>query len=93
MDKGAKLSKRNAFLIIGEHRIKKILFSHQRVYTRTLALNMPVDMVVFSFLISLRIPCRLTGYVSDLWTINYRLYARYRNRSLQDCGGTGRRGD
>jgi len=54
---------------------------------------MPIDTDVFLFFVSLRIPCQLTGYVTDFWTINYRLCARYRNRSLQDCGGPVRRGD
>jgi hypothetical protein len=89
----AKLSKSNALLVIGEHRLKKNIFSHQRVYTRSLSLNMPVDTDVFSFFISSRITYRLTGYVSDLRAINYRLCGRHRNRSLQDSGGLDRHGD
>jgi len=92
-DKRAELSKSKAVLVIGEHRIKKILFTHQRDCTRPLALNVPIDTDVFSFFISLRIPCGLTGYVSDLWTINYRLYARHRNRRMQNCRGPGHHGD
>jgi hypothetical protein len=78
----AKLSKSNVLLVIGEHRLKKIIFSHQKVYTRSLSLNMSVDTDVFSFFISSRITYQLTGYVSDLRTTNYRLCLRHRDRSL-----------
>ena len=91
-EKRAKLSKSNAFFVIGEHRIKK-LFSVIKVFIPGRWLSMCLQIRMFSFFISLRIPCRLVGCVSDLWTINYRLCSRRRNRSSLDCGWPGRRGD
>jgi len=92
-DKRAELSKSNALLVIGVYRIKKYFSVIKGILPGHWILICLIDMDVFSFFISVRIPCRLTGYVSDLWMINYKLYARDHNRSLQDCGGSGRRDD